>query len=281
MLDCGLPPDSRSAREKICRRVLVIGDNLIVRAAFAVAPFLSPASEFSLSLQADPVTAIGSMAVVIVSLLLVLALALLNSGYSWFERIQQISLSLGAVFLLEALLSYVHFAWLLELYDAFLGSVLCECRWWTGTSFSVSFFPGSPPSGGCFCSERMWLFRRSRKSGHRVSSVLGPFPYPEDIRTARELAPDEIVVGDVAAGTFPASALLDLRFRGVTIHDAATFFESTLQRVSCRHLQPVRFLYGEMTPKRQKLALQAVYSNVLGLAALAIAVPVMVIAPSR
>ena len=278
-----MPLVSRSARERICRRVLVIGDNLIAAAAFSVAPFLTPASDFPLALQADPVPAIGSMAVVIASLLIVLALARLNSGYSWFERIQQISLSLGAVFLLEALLSYVHFAWLLELYDAFMGSVLC------GASLAVWYFvfrlifPWFP-------AKRRVLLLGSDVSFPEIEGVLaagtgsyqllGPLPFSADLRaTANELAPDEIVAGAVgAAGGFPANGLLDLRFHGVTIHDAAAFFESTLQRVSCRHLQPVRFLYGEMAPKQQDLALQAIYSNLLGLAALAIAAPVMIVA---
>jgi lipopolysaccharide/colanic/teichoic acid biosynthesis glycosyltransferase len=278
-----LPLDSRSARERTCRRVLIVGDNLIAAAAFAVAPFLSPASDFPLALQADPVTAIGSMAVVIVSLLTVLALARLNSGYSWFERVQQISLSVGAVFLLEALLSYVHFAWLLELYDAFMGSLLC------GVSLMVWYFvfrlifPGFP-------AKRRVLLLGTDVAFPEIEGVLtaevgeyqllGPLPFPTDLRaTANELLPDEVVAGEVgAAGGFPANGLLDLRFHGVAIHDAAAFFESTLQRVSCRHLQPVRFLYGEMAPRRQKLALQAIYSNLLGLAALAIAAPVMLIA---
>jgi lipopolysaccharide/colanic/teichoic acid biosynthesis glycosyltransferase len=278
-----LPPVSRSARERICRRVLVIGDNLIAAAAFALAPFLTPASDFPLAMQADPVTAIGSMAVVIVSLLIVLALARLDSGYSWFERIQQISLSLGSVFLLEALLSYVHFAWLLELYDAFMGSLFCGVALMVWYLIFRMIFPGFP-------AKRRVLLLGSDVAFPEIEGVLasatesydllGPLPFSGDLRaTADELEPDEIVVGEVgAAGGFPANGLLDLRFHGVSIHDAAAFFESTLQRVSCRHLQPVRFLYGEMAPKRQKLALQAIYSNLLGLTALAIATPVMIVA---
>ena len=234
-------------------------------------------------MQADPVTAIGSMAVVIVSLLIVLALARLDSGYSWFERIQQISLSLGSVFLLEALLSYVHFAWLLELYDAFMGSLFCGVALMVWYLIFRMIFPGFP-------AKRRVLLLGSDVSFPEIEGVLasatesydllGPLPFSGDLRaTAGELEPDEIVVGEVgAAGGFPANGLLDLRFHGVSIHDAAAFFESTLQRVSCRHLQPVRFLYGEMAPKRQKLALQAIYSNLLGLVALAIAAPVMIVA---
>jgi lipopolysaccharide/colanic/teichoic acid biosynthesis glycosyltransferase len=273
---------SRFASEKICRRVLMTGDIVMVSAAFLLAAILWPGSDFAVALQVDPATTLGSLAAAILSVLAVLQLGLLHSGSSWVERIQQISLSLGAVFLLEAFLSYVGFAWLLELPEAFLGSAICALllvAWYRVFRFLFPGFPGAqrvlllgsdvafPEIGGALVA------------GAGGYTVLGPLPYPSDIRAmANEWLPDEIVVGDVASpGTFPANALLDLRFRGVTILDAATFFEAMLQRVSCRHLQPIRFLYGDITPKRQNLALQAIYSNVLGLAALAIAAPVLLV----
>jgi lipopolysaccharide/colanic/teichoic acid biosynthesis glycosyltransferase len=40
----------------------------------------------------------------------------------------------------------------------------------------------------------------------------------------------------------------------------------------------MRFLYGEMAPKRQNMAVQAIYANLLGLGALVIAFPVLVCA---
>jgi lipopolysaccharide/colanic/teichoic acid biosynthesis glycosyltransferase len=272
-----LPPVSRVASEKTCRRVLLTGDIVMVSAAFLLAAFLSPVGDFSMALQVDPLTAIGSRAVAILIALLVLQLGLLHSGYSFVERVQQISLSLGAVFLLEAFLSYVGFAWLLELSEAFWGSAICALLLVGWYLVFRLVFPNFP-------SEQRVVLLGSDVAFPEIGGVagyrvLGPFPYPEDIRSmANEWAPDEIVVGDVASpGTFPANALLDLRFRGVTILDAATFFEATLQRISCRHLQPMRFLYGDITPKRQNLALQAIYSNVLGLAALAIAAPVLLV----
>ncbi len=283
LLDCGLPLDSRFASERTCRRVLAIGDLFMVTAAFVAAAFLSPANYFPLAMEIDRVTAIGSLAVAILSVLVVLQLARIRSGYSWLERIQQISLSLGAVFLLEALLSYSGLAWLLELSETFLGSALCALlliAWYMVFRRLFPNFPGEqrvlllgsdeafPEIGGALV-ERAGSYR-----------VLGPVPYPADLRaTAEEYGPDEIVVGEIPSpGTFPASTLLDLRFQGLAVVDAATFFESTLQRVSCRHLQPGRFLYGDITPKRQNLALQAIYSNALGLAALAVSAPVLLAA---
>lgn len=278
-----MPPLSRFASEKTSRRVLAIGDTLIAAAAFSAAPFVLQGSDFPLALQADPVTAIGSLSVVILSLLTVLALARLNSGCTWFERIQQISLSLGAVFLLEALLSYAHFAWLLELYDTFMGSILCGVSLMAWYLIFRLIFPNFPGKKRVLLLGTDVAFPEIEAvlaAGTEGYESLGCQPFPGDLKAAAgELGPDEIVVGEVAAGgTFPANRLLDLRFQGVTIHDAAAFFESTLQRVSCRHLQPVRFLYGEMAPKRQKLAVQAIYSNLLGLAGLALAAPVMIVA---
>lgn len=249
----------------------------MVIAAFGLAAFLSPTSDFQVALEVDPVNALGPLLVAILSVLTVLQVALLQSGYSWVERIQQISLGLGAVFLLEAFLSYVGFAWLLELQVAFMGSAICAILLLSWFSIFRLVFPNFPGDRRVLLLGSDVAFAEiARADGFRA---LGPLPFPADIRSmVSEWSPDKVVVGDVSSpGTFPANALLDLRFHGVNILDAATFFESTLQRVSCRHLQPVRLLYGDITPKRQNLALQAIYSNALGLALLALAAPLMLI----
>jgi lipopolysaccharide/colanic/teichoic acid biosynthesis glycosyltransferase len=260
------------------RRVLLIGDILIFSCAFTLVPFLLPSSDFRMAMEADPVTAIASLGVAILSALIALQLTRLHSGYSWFERIQQISLSLGTVFLLEALLSYVGFVWLLGMSETFLGSLLSGALlvvWYF--IFRIVFPKLSAQPRLLLLGSNVAFPEIARASGYQM---LGPMPFPGDIRAlAEELKPDEIVVGDVASpGAFPANALLDLRFQGVRILDATAFFESALQRVSCLHLSPVRFLYGDMSPQRKNLALQAIYSNVLGLVLLPIATPVLLAA---
>jgi lipopolysaccharide/colanic/teichoic acid biosynthesis glycosyltransferase len=283
MLDCGLPLVSKSTTERNCLRVLLIGDVAAVSAGFLLAPLLLPSSDLRIALEVDPAASLGSLAIAVVCVLAVLEFASLPSGYSGFERVQQVSLSLGSVFLLEAFLSYVGFAWLLGLSETFMGSVL------SGTLLMVWYFlfrilfPNFPGQervlllGSDVAFAEIGGVLAAADGGYHV---LGPLPFPDNLRSmANELLPDEIVVGEITpAGAFPANALLDLRFHGVAIVDAAAFFETTLQRVSCRHLQPVRFLYGDMAPKRQNLALQAVYANLLGLTALAIATPVLLIA---
>jgi lipopolysaccharide/colanic/teichoic acid biosynthesis glycosyltransferase len=283
MLDCGLPPVSKSRSERKSRLVLLAGDVLVVSAAFLLAPFLLPSSDFDMSLALDPVSSLGSLAIPVLCAIGVLEFARLHSGYTAFERLQQISLSLGAVFLLEAFLSYIGFAWLPGLPETSLGTVLCGVllvAWFFVFHRIFPNFPGPqrvlllgsdaafPEIGGVLAGTG---------GGYQV---LGPVPFSDNLRSmTNELAPDEIVVGDATpAGAFPASALFDLRFQGIGIVDAAAFFESTLQRVSCRHLEPVRFLYGDMAPKRQNLALQAIYANLLGLISLVLAAPVLLCA---
>jgi lipopolysaccharide/colanic/teichoic acid biosynthesis glycosyltransferase len=283
MLDCDLPLVSRLTTERNCRRVLLVGDVLVVCAAFLTAPFLLPSGEFRVALEVDPVTSFGSLAIAIFCVLAVLEFAQVHSRWSGFERAQQISLSLGAIFMLEAFLSYVGFAWLLGLSETFVGSALCGILLGAWFFFFRLLFPNFPGRqrvlllGSDVAFPEIGGALAAADGGYEV---LGPLPFPANLHTlANELAPDEIVVGEVAAGgSFPANALLDLRFHGVAIVDAAAFSESTLQRVSCRHLQPVRFLYGDMAPKRQNLAMQAIYSNILGLTALVLAAPVLLCA---
>src|ERR1700678_4475478 len=102
MLDCGLPLASKSITERNCLRVLLIGDVVAVSAGFLLAPLLMPSSDFRIALEVDPVASLGSLAIAVLCVLAVLEFATFPSGYSGFERVQQVSLSLGAVFLLEA-----------------------------------------------------------------------------------------------------------------------------------------------------------------------------------
>lgn len=283
MLDCGLPPVSKSISDRNCRRVLQIGDVLLVCVAFLAVPFLLPSGDFQVALIVDPVSTLGAPIIAVLCAIVVLEFGGVQSGYSGFERVQLISLSLGTVFLLESLLSYVGFVWLLGLSETFTGSVVCGALLMVWFFVFRRIFPNFP-------AQRRVLLLGSDAAFPEIGAVLagaggayqvlGPVaPVPGDLRSmTNELVPDEIVVGEVTGGAFPATALLNLRFQGVAIADAATFFESTLQRVSCRHLQPVRFVYGDMAPKRQNMAMQAIYANLLGLTALVLAAPVLLCA---
>jgi lipopolysaccharide/colanic/teichoic acid biosynthesis glycosyltransferase len=75
----------------------------------------------------------------------------------------------------------------------------------------------------------------------------------------------------------PTASLLQMRSSGVVMETASEFYESALERVSTRHLRPTRFLFGGLTPKRQNLAVQAIYSNLIVLGMLIVALPVLLV----
>lgn len=283
MLDCDLSLDSRFDLEHSRRRVFQIGDTVAICAAFCGAALLSPSGDFPLALQADPVPALVALASAIGVALAALHLTRLQTGYAWFDRIQQISLSLGAVFLLDAFLGYIGFPVLLDLAEMLLGSLLCLTllvMWYLAFRLMFRGFPPRPRvlllgSDPAFAEIAGFV-----TAGSGGAQLVGPLPFPGDLRAmANELTPDEIVVGDLPSSRgFPANVLLDLQFRGVAIYDTASYCEDVLQRISCRHLRPARLLFGEISPKRQNLALQAIYSNLFGLTALAAVSPILVAA---
>jgi len=107
--------------------------------------------------------------------------------------------------------------------------------------------------------------------------MFGPFEDPSALGAAiKEHHPDFVVVQE-AKRELPTALLLELRSGGVAIESAAEFYESALERVSTRHLHPRRFLFGELTPKRQNLAIQAIYSNLAVLLVLTVAFPLLLI----
>ncbi|HSW50708.1 MAG TPA: sugar transferase, partial [Bryobacteraceae bacterium] len=92
--------------------------------------------------------------------------------------------------------------------------------------------------------------------------------------------PDCIVVGlRERRGNVPLSELLDLRFSGVKIEEAATTFENLLKRVSLHDLRPAQLIYsGELGPRPSRVALQLVYSTLIALAGLILCAPLMLLA---
>ncbi len=91
--------------------------------------------------------------------------------------------------------------------------------------------------------------------------------------------PDRIIVGMLERrGALPVEALLDLRFSGVQIEDASHTYEMIFHRVSTRDLRPSQLIFSaDLGPQSDKIALQSVYSWLLGAAGLLVALPVMLI----
>ena len=89
--------------------------------------------------------------------------------------------------------------------------------------------------------------------------------------------PDRIVVGmNERRGVLPLDQLLQLRFSGIHIEDAAVTFEHIFGRVSTRDIRPSQLIFSvEFGPQPRSVALQRIYSWILGTIAVIVLLPVM------
>ncbi len=91
--------------------------------------------------------------------------------------------------------------------------------------------------------------------------------------------PDRIVVGMTERRRrLPVEQLLHLRFSGIHIEEASVTFEHVFHRISTRDLRPSQLIFStELGPRPKSVALQSVYSWIMGLILLVIALPVMAV----
>ncbi|QOY90221.1 sugar transferase [Paludibaculum fermentans] len=94
-----------------------------------------------------------------------------------------------------------------------------------------------------------------------------------------EHKPSMIVVGlPEQRDRMPLQELLDLRVAGVPVEDSSYLYETMLWRVSLEALRPSQLLFSNsIGPNARNLAIQRLYSTVISLIGLLIALPVMAI----
>ena len=103
--------------------------------------------------------------------------------------------------------------------------------------------------------------------------MLGPLASLREIVAATQ--PTRIVVGMFERrNRVPVSELLELRFAGHLIEEAATAYERVCGRVCIKELRPSQLIYtGELGPRRQNL----LYQNAVNVGNLALAVMLLVV----
>jgi sugar transferase (PEP-CTERM system associated) len=94
-----------------------------------------------------------------------------------------------------------------------------------------------------------------------------------------QLKPTRIVVGmEERRGRLPVQDLLEIRFSGTMIEDAADMYEAATRRVCTGKMQPSQLIFtSELGPRRSALAFHDLYSFVLGLVGLAVTLPLMLL----
>ena len=109
----------------------------------------------------------------------------------------------------------------------------------------------------------------------RGGKVLGTLPGLKEIVQATH--PSRIVVGMTERrNRMPVADLLELRFSGNIIEEAATAYERVCGRVCLKELRPAQLIYsGELGPRPQNLVVQTVINRVVAAVGLVVASPVM------
>src|SRR5260370_10134387 len=80
----------------------------------------------------------------------------------------------------------------------------------------------------------------------------------------------------------PVERLLDLRFSGIHIEEAAATYETVFGRVSTDDLRPSQLIFStELGPRPSSVTLQALYSLLLGIIGIAVTLPVMAVGSPR
>ncbi len=109
------------------------------------------------------------------------------------------------------------------------------------------------------------------------AKVLGPIA---DLRTvAQEIRPSRIVLGIREHGhRLPIEDLLDLRFAGFTIEDAASTYEAVCRRLSTQELRPSELIFsGEGRPRPGSLFLQDFVNLAVAIVGMIVTLPLMIL----
>ncbi|HEY2011957.1 MAG TPA: TIGR03013 family XrtA/PEP-CTERM system glycosyltransferase [Bryobacteraceae bacterium] len=109
------------------------------------------------------------------------------------------------------------------------------------------------------------------------AKLLGPLASLQDIVSATR--PTRIIVGMFERrNRMPMSELLELRFAGHVIEEAATAYESVCGRVCVQELRPSQLIYsGELGPRRQTMLYQSLSNILLAGVGLVVATPLMLL----
>ena len=107
--------------------------------------------------------------------------------------------------------------------------------------------------------------------------VLGPMASLREIIQATN--PDRIVVGMTERRErMPVSELLELRFSGHIIEEAASTYEKVCGRVCLKELRPSQLIYsGELGPRRASMFYQTVINLILAAVGIVLATPIMLL----
>lgn len=282
--------------------VLLLSELVLLTFCYVLAGYLI--------LEVDPSTYLlydGGLARIAVVVLAIVVYLHLLDRYAEIRSVSHVALvleilqAIGVAFIVEALLSYVDRNWRLPGMVMIWGSALALVTMsvWRLTYWHIFLrafakerilFVGINPVVEEVSEEfakrpelgytNLGYVDDDREPGSLLNGakVLGPLKSLPEIAAATE--PDRIVVGMTERRSrMPMQDLLDLRFSGIPIEDAATTHEDACKRICTRELRPAQLIFsGEMGPRHGMVALQWFYSAALAFGSALVLLPVMALA---
>lgn len=211
--------------------------------------------------------------------------------------IQQVCLSVGASLLVMAFLGYLEPNLLLGRWLMITGSLgvvitlpLWRIFYWR---YVIAAMRGERVlllGGSSILAEVAEVVIAKPEFGYTIIGYLceeNPcdFPIPclgtlADLRAVCDQhRPTRIVVGMAERrNRLPVQDLLEIRFEGVLIEDAADTYEIALRRVCSRKIQPSQLIFtSELGPRPKALAVQNFYSLLIGVVGLVLLSPLMLV----
>jgi exopolysaccharide biosynthesis polyprenyl glycosylphosphotransferase len=210
--------------------------------------------------------------------------------------VQQVCLSVGSALLVMAFLGYLTPELLLGRWLMILGSLgvvivlpLWRIVYWRYIVAALRSERVLLVGGSSILGEVAETVLAKPEFGYSVIGYLAEnpcdFPVPclgqiNDVRKiCEEYRPTRIVVGmDERRNRLPMEDLLDIRFGGVRIEDAADTYEMALRRVCSRKIQPSQLIFSSgLGPRPHAIAIQSFYSFLIGALGLMLFSPLMLL----
>jgi exopolysaccharide biosynthesis polyprenyl glycosylphosphotransferase len=210
--------------------------------------------------------------------------------------VQQLCVVLGGAFLAQALLGYGHLSLQMHKWAMVYGSglTLALLPLWR-RAFYLFMRKAMPAETILFLGSSDIMKQIAERIHERPAlglevagyiddeKAIGDFPFPhlgclaELGRWVAQIHPGRIVVAKTERrGWLPMEKLLELRFAGIHIEEAAVLYESVFGRICTADVRPSQLVFSaELGPRPRNVSLQNVYSFVLGAAGLLISAPVL------
>jgi len=281
--------------------VLLVSEFLLLTCSYVLAAYIV--------LEVDPTVfllydgGLGRILVPVLSVLFALHFLDLYADIRARSRvglILELGQAFGFSFLVEALISYLSRNWMLPrwlmIYGSALGlvslaiwrilydAVVVRAIGWQRVLFlgtnavvhEISEFMRDHPELGL---ANLGYVDDNWEPGHVLdeAKVLGPVSRLREL--VEETKPDRIVVGMTERrARMPVNDLLDLRFSGILIEDAAATYETARGRICTKELRPAQLIFsGELGPRPSSVRLQSVYSFVIALFGFIVSLPIMLL----